>query len=93
MKHYNIVRKAMQVTEKIYDVLWWNKNVPNSWSHGTPHYNRASWFEVGKGYFRKARRCPLGGSGFAAAMALWAACSGLQIQESKQKNSWSHGLL
>ena len=24
---------------------------------GTPHYNRASWFEVGKGFFRKARRC------------------------------------
>ena len=45
---------------------------------GVPHYNRASWFEVGKGYtFRKARRCSLGGSGTAAAMALRAACSGL----------------
>ena len=25
-KHYNIVRKAMQVTENFYNVLWWSKN-------------------------------------------------------------------
>ena len=53
---------------------------------GIPHYNCVCWFEVGNGYsFRKARRCSLGGSGTAAAIALWAACSGLQIQDSKQK--------
>ena len=56
-------------------------------STGTPHYNRASWFGVGEGFFRKARRCPARGSDTAAAMALRAACSGLQITESKQKQN------
>ena len=35
-----------------------------------PHYNRASWFGVGKCFLIKARRCTARGSGYAAAMAL-----------------------
>ena len=38
---------------------------------GTPYYNRASWFRVGKWYTCiKSRRCSERGSGTAAAMAL-----------------------
>ena len=56
---------------------------------GSPQHNRASWFEVGDGYtLEETRRCSLGGSGTAAAMALQAACSGLQIQELKQNKTY-----
>ena len=49
---------------------------------GTPHYDGASSSGVGKGYLEKP----------AAAMALRAACSGLQIQDSKQnKNKLAYG--
>ena len=58
-------------------------------STGIPHYNRASWFGVGKGLFRKARRCLVRGSGTAAAMALRAPCSRLQIQESNKQTKTS----
>ena len=46
-------------------------------SSGIPHYNRASWFEVGKGSPYKSPPLPLRGSGTATAMALRAACSGV----------------
>ena len=36
---------------------------------------------------RKCRRCPAGGSGRAAAIALRAPCSGIEIQESKQNKA------
>ena len=54
------------------------RRIMGSGSTGTPHYNRASWFGVGKGFlYIKPRRCPARGSGTAAAIALRAACSGL----------------
>ena len=59
------------------------------WGEGvfrTPHYNRASWFGVGKVILEKpaaVRR----GSSKAAAMALRAACSGIKIQDSKQNKT------
>ena len=38
-------------------------------------------------YLLKSCRCPLEGSGSAAAIALWAACSRLQIKDSKQNKA------
>ena len=64
-----------------------SRRVMGGRSTGTPHYNRASWFGVGEYFFIKARCCPARGSGTTAAIALRAACSGLQITESKQNKT------
>ena len=51
-----------------------------------PYYDCASWSRVGKGYIERPVAAPKArGSGTGAAMALRAACSWLQIKESKQK--------
>ena len=48
-----------------------------------PHYESAGLSEAGKGYIEKPAAVRKG-SGKAAAMALRAACSGIEIQDSKQ---------
>ena len=71
----------------VYGSVFWR-----IWGEGDvvrPQHNCASWFGVGKGYTCGGKRLLLlaceGQRHAAAAIALRAACSGIEIQDSKQK--------
>ena len=57
---------------------------------GTPHYDCAGWSGVRKGFMYKNPSLSARGSGKAAAMALRAPSSGIQIKDNKQTSTRRH---